>query len=155
MTVLRLFESIKLRPEFDPNPITKPYSGKPLIGIAKDFESFSNLWFKRFGKQIKDIMVLPKLVPHDLSFRFKSGPMGPSILTAHLDAHVIKNNEWIFKIFAGYCTYVQSWQVFRIFQHSCDMVQDDYQSNISMIMGKISLASEAAGKTRLFAICNF
>jgi hypothetical protein len=40
MTVLRLFESIKLPVEFDESSITDDYNGKPLQPIVKDFQSF-------------------------------------------------------------------------------------------------------------------
>jgi hypothetical protein len=42
MTVLRLYESIKLDVEFSQNSITDEYNGKPLDEINKDFEKFIN-----------------------------------------------------------------------------------------------------------------
>jgi hypothetical protein len=89
MTVLRLFESIKLPSEFDESSITNEYTGKPIDPIVKDFKSFLEVWFRRFGKQIRSKLLLSKLSCHELSFRFKSGPMGPSILTSHLCALAI------------------------------------------------------------------
>jgi len=40
MTVLRIFESIKLPPEFDKSSIVNDYNGKPLQPIIKEFKSF-------------------------------------------------------------------------------------------------------------------
>lgn len=40
MTVLRLFESIKLPTKFDESSVTQEYKGKPLDPIVKDFKSF-------------------------------------------------------------------------------------------------------------------
>jgi hypothetical protein len=42
MTVLRLYESIKLDVEFNQNSITDEYNGKPLDEINEDFEKFIN-----------------------------------------------------------------------------------------------------------------
>jgi hypothetical protein len=89
MTVLRLFESIKLLPQFDESSITDGYTGKPIDPIVKDFKLFLQNWFKKFGKAIRRKLELSKLSCHELSFRFKSGPMGPSILTSHLCALAI------------------------------------------------------------------
>jgi len=41
MTVLRLFESIKLPPEFNSDHIIGDYKGKPLEPLIDDFKSFS------------------------------------------------------------------------------------------------------------------
>jgi hypothetical protein len=40
MTVLRIFESIELKPEFDEQSITSGYNGKPLDQILINFKSF-------------------------------------------------------------------------------------------------------------------
>jgi hypothetical protein len=42
MTVLRLYESIKLDVEFNQSSITDEYNGKPLDEINKDFKKFTN-----------------------------------------------------------------------------------------------------------------
>jgi hypothetical protein len=43
MTVLRLFESIKLEVLFDPSSIISEYNGKPLDSICSDFYLFCQL----------------------------------------------------------------------------------------------------------------
>jgi hypothetical protein len=43
MTVLRLYESIELPVEFNPDPITAPYTGKPIDEIVIGFQNFLNL----------------------------------------------------------------------------------------------------------------
>jgi len=154
MTVLRLFESIKLKPKFDESSITGRYIGKPIEPILLDFKSFLDLWFHKFGKQIRCKLMLSKLVCHELSFRFKSGPMGPSILTAHLWALAIQTNKEFSKMFWEYGLLTASSDIRRQFEFAVNLCIN-VESTEKLIMGKISLASEAAGKTRLFAICNF
>jgi hypothetical protein len=89
MTALRLFESIKLPVTFDESSITDQYNGKPLDPIVKDFKLFATLWLKAYGNRICSLLEMSTLVAYELSFRFKSGPLGPSILTSHLDAIAI------------------------------------------------------------------
>jgi len=43
MTVIRLYESIKLKEEFDESSITDDYNGKPLEPIVLEFKQFSTL----------------------------------------------------------------------------------------------------------------
>lgn len=43
MTVLRLFESIKLEVLFDPESIISDYNGKPLEPICNDFVLFCQI----------------------------------------------------------------------------------------------------------------
>jgi len=154
MTVLRLFESIKLKPKFDESSITGSYIGKPIQPILLDFKSFLDLWFHKFGKQIRGKLILSKLTCHELSFRFKSGPMGPSILTSHLCAIAIQLNEEFRSIFWSYASMTVTSDIRRQFQFAVDLCTN-VETTEKLIMGKISLASEPAGKTRLFAICNF
>ena len=160
MTVLRLFESIKLLPKFDESSITDGYTGKPIDPIVKDFKSFLQNWFKKFGKAIRRKLELSKLSCHELSFRFKSGPMGPSILTSHLCALAIWMNQTYYEIFMGYYDILHSETndkdcIIKQFGHSIRLCTISVGDQLSLITGKISLASEPAGKTRLFAICNF
>jgi hypothetical protein len=86
MTVLRLFESIKLPVQFDETSITAPYDGEPLEGIIAEFKHFLELWLSKFGSTIQMKLKLSSFIAEQPSFRFKSGPMGPSILTSHLCA---------------------------------------------------------------------
>jgi len=152
MTVLRLFESIKLEVLFDPSSIISEYNGKPLDSICSDFYLFCQLWLNKYGKRIRDIMDLSKLRSTEMSFRLKSGPMGPSILTSHLDALSLRKDQ-TYHYFAAYCVKTASSGIMRLFGLCLNIIESD--DNQNLIMGKISLANEPAGKTRLFAICNF
>lgn len=155
MTVLRYFESIKLDKTFDEKPITGEYIGKPIEPIVKDFKSFVIKWLWKHGKVVRRLVTLPNLAPHELSFRFKSGPMGPSILTAHLCALALYVNKGYLKIFVEYHQNVASDEFFKWFLNTVKPCTIDDVNSSKLITGRISLASEVAGKTRLFAICNF
>uniref|UniRef100_A0A2V0RC22 RdRp n=1 Tax=viral metagenome TaxID=1070528 RepID=A0A2V0RC22_9ZZZZ len=110
---------------------------------------------RRFGKRISGKLALSKFKSSDCSFRFKSGPMGPSILTSHLCAIAIHNNLDYSAIFMEYCACTSSNELVRQFNLAVDMCKINVDSQVNLIVGKISLASEPGGKTRLFAICNF
>lgn len=104
MTVLRIFESITLEKEFEEGSVTNPYEGKPLEEILPNFTRFLKLWLKRHRKSIvTGHLRSTQLVVDELSFRFKSGPMGPSILTAHLDALALFKSAEFLKVFSSYC----------------------------------------------------
>jgi hypothetical protein len=98
-------------------------------------------------------MDLSKLRSKQMSFRLKSGPMGPSILTSHLDALSISRDTELLNYFAAYCVKTASSGIINWFNQNLNLIESD--DNQELIVGKISLASEPAGKTRLFAICNF
>jgi len=88
-----------------------------------------------------------------MSFRFKSGPLGPSILTSHLDAIAIMRKEYR-SDFINYVQCTKSIELYGYLNHAFNMCSSCVNDQILKV-GKISLASESAGKTRLFAICNF
>jgi hypothetical protein len=155
MTTLRYFESIKLPTEFDESSITSGYSGKPLQPIVTEFKSFLIKWFNRYGKVIRSKVTLSKLVSHEASYRFKSGPMGPSILSSHLCAMAIYNNKELLNIYEEYCKITVSVDIMKQFYNCINLCIENVGNRYLLITGKISLASEPAGKTRLFAICNF
>jgi mannose/fructose/N-acetylgalactosamine-specific phosphotransferase system component IIB len=104
---------------------------------------------------VRRYLILSNLQCHELSFRFKSGPMGPSILTSHLCALAIKSNVEHYQILLDYCLITKSYDLIRLFEQSVDLCIVNVGNLHMLITGKISLASEPAGKTRLFAICNF
>jgi len=159
MTVCRLFESIKLPTEFDATSITNAYNGEPIEAICNNFTPFLAGWFNRHGRGIKKNFELQHLSPNELSYRFKSGPMGPSILTSHLDAHAIESNDLYAQIFGNYLAYSEATEEFMFsYKHTLDTCYLDPELNNlkkDLIVGRIALASEPAGKTREFAICNF
>jgi hypothetical protein len=155
MTVLRIFESIKLEVTFDETSITKEYTGKPIDSIATDFETFVKQWFNKFGTKILRKLDITKLAAHEPSFRFKSGPMGPSIITSHLCALAINACPELLRWFTDYCHLTSSGELLKQFGITLELCAINGDSKISLLSGKISLAAEPAGKTRLFAICNF
>jgi hypothetical protein len=79
--------------------------------------------------------------------------MGPSILTSHLCALALFANKEFYQIFVEYCLKTESLEILRQFHKAVDMCTQNGSNKL--ITGKISLAAEPAGKTRLFAICNF
>jgi hypothetical protein len=155
MTVLRIFESIVLRVEFDESPITTPSRGKPHEEIVPDFKRFLTKWLK---KHRKSLVAGNTFFPHsfrtdELSFRFKNGPMGPSILTSHLDALSLCKSAEFLRIFHSYCEATGNMGIWRLMELAGDCCITNEIPDLPV--GKISLAAEPAGKTRLFAICNF
>uniref|UniRef100_A0A2V0RCQ8 RdRp n=1 Tax=viral metagenome TaxID=1070528 RepID=A0A2V0RCQ8_9ZZZZ len=154
MTVLRLFESIRLPVKFDSTSITDEYKGLPLDPISNDFELFLNQWFNKFGRTIRNKLTLTKFGSHEPSYRLKRGPMGPSILTSHLDAVVLYANKVYFDIITNFYTLVGSENIISELITAVETCSNVCNSD-KLITGRISLVSESAGKTRLFAICNF
>jgi hypothetical protein len=89
-----------------------------------------------------------------MSFRLKAGPNGPSILTSHLDAIALCNNDNLLSAFIGLAFKLPDFGVLKqlkLIHSSCKQNGPKH----SLRNGKISLASESALKTRLFAIGNF
>uniref|UniRef100_A0A2V0RBV6 RdRp n=1 Tax=viral metagenome TaxID=1070528 RepID=A0A2V0RBV6_9ZZZZ len=81
--------------------------------------------------------------------------MGPSIITSHLCALAIYSNKELFKIFKEYCRKTSSVDIYMQFHHCIDLCIVNVGNLYLLITGKLSLFAEPAGKTRLFAICNF
>jgi hypothetical protein len=155
MTVLRYFESIKLPTTFDSSSITNVYDGKPINKILKGFKSFCKGWIRKFGSKIRSKLTLSKFESHESSYRFKSGPMGPSILTSHLCALALFANQEYHNVFKEFCLITNSGALLRLYKQSVDLCIINVGNLYKLITGRISLAAEPAGKTRLFAICNF
>lgn len=154
MSVLRIFESITVKAEFDESPITTPSRGKPHEEIEPDFKLFLTKWLKKHRKSL----VTGHIHPHqftidELSYRFKSGPMGPSILTAHLDALALCNRSEFLETFLSYCYATGNIGITRLMEIAKDNCI--VMKPLDLPVGKISLVAEPAGKTRPFAICNF
>lgn len=87
--------------------------------------------------------------------------MGPSILTSHLCAVALYLNSEYLHVFTEYCHMTSSRSLVEILEITWGMCKTHCTEGIgqkkskSLPTGKISLASEPAGKTRLFAIPNF
>jgi hypothetical protein len=67
-------------------------------------------------------------------------------------------NQTYYEIFMGYYDLIHNpdeVSVIKQFGHSIRLCIINVGDQLSLITGKISLVSEPAGKTRLFAICNF
>jgi hypothetical protein len=96
-------------------------------------------------------LALSKFGINELSYRFKSGPLGPAIITMHLCAVALYINKGYHKILEEYCHMTSSVGIMRIYYlciKQCTINVDN------LIVGRLSLTQESAGKTRLFAICN-
>jgi hypothetical protein len=100
-------------------------------------------------------LALTKLGSSELSYRLKAGPMGPSILSSHLCAIALLMKEEYLSYFESICENTGSPQLLKLFEHSIDLCTSSDSNRVKPITGRISLASEPGGKTRLFAICNF
>lgn len=155
LTVLRIYESVKLKETFEPESIVSEYSGKPLYPIIKDFSKFVKLWITKFKPNWFKLCKISNLLP-ELSFRLKAGPNGPSILTAHLDAISLYKNKELWNVIATLAKKLEAFGIFNTMNSIKDSCkQFDFNKSKDLLLGRISLASEPAGKTRLFAIGNF
>jgi hypothetical protein len=90
-----------------------------------------------------------------MSFRLKSGPNGPSILTSHLDAIALINDKMLYQIFVTLANKLGNFNLINHLKLIYDNCQINGLKHNDLRNGKISLASEPAAKTRLFAIGNF
>jgi hypothetical protein len=72
----------------------------------------------------------------------------------HLDALALKLNHYNNLIFMEYCQLTSSNELIRLYELSYRNSIINVGNQHLLKTGKISLACEPAGKTRLFAICN-
>jgi hypothetical protein len=92
----------------------------------------------------------------DLSYRLKSGPHGPSILTSHLDCLALfKNKLLMHSLYSMMKIQNGIWCAHLFMNNMNALILNRNESSLDLREGKISLTSEPAGKTRLFAIVNF
>jgi hypothetical protein len=151
LSVTRLHESIRLKPELDLNPIVTPYSGTEDLG---EFEVKFLKFLQESRTSRKLHLGLPKLKgSQELIGRIRSGPNGQAIVTAHYDARAVCEDNIL----------LQSMNKFNELLSQSHITQNMiWCRNESLNLpierkntGKLSLAAERAGKTRLFAIGDY
>lgn len=151
LTVTRIHESIRTKTVLDLDPITAPYNG------TADLSEF-DLLFRQFLDESPRTRTLksrlPELQSNDrLIGRIRSGPNGQAILTAHYDSIAVVNDTDLHSSIKQYNLLLkQGWITSNMewcYSQSKDLGIGE------TVTGKISLASERAGKTRLFAIVDY
>lgn len=111
---------------------------------TKEFEQFVNKYLPQ--RLISD----PE---NDFTFGVREGPNGPSVLTAHYDAHALKERPALYKAW---------WELADLichplrssFRHCLKYPLKTIQPS-ELIVGRLSFLSEYGGKTRIIAIVDF
>jgi hypothetical protein len=140
LTIARLYTLIRLEPQMDISQVITP--GKE---ISLDF---SNKWIEYVRKSLKPIGNPKYPIPQSFTFGARSGPNGPAVLTAHLDAIALKRSS-LFKTFMEVAQTVE----FPLLSSLSTCLTFKTDANLSV--GKISFIPEKGGKTRLIAIVDF
>lgn len=151
LTVTRIHESIRTKAVLDLDPIIAEYSG------TTDLSEF-DLMFRKFLNESPRTRTLksnlPKLQSNDrLIGRIRSGPNGQAILTAHYDSIAVVNDSELYNSIKQYNLLINQGWITSNMEWCYSQSKDLGIENT--VSGKISLASERAGKTRLFAIVDY
>jgi hypothetical protein len=151
LSVTRFHEQIRLKPEIELTPIVTPYNGTvSLDAFSTGFKTFLNE-----SSVVNNLKAnLPKLRSSDkLIGRIRSGPNGQAIVTSHYDAKAIFKNSTLYQ---ALCTYNNLLSQNYITGHLNWCIEETLNLDLGeVITGKLSAASERAGKTRLFAIADY
>jgi len=152
LSVTRLHESIRLKPELDLDPIVTPYSGTRDLGeFTKEFLKF--LQDSPFVRKL--YLSLPKLTgSQELIGRIRSGPNGQAIVTSHYDSVAVLQNSGLAQAIHGFNVLLSQTHITQNMVWCANQCRE-LPLPKSLITGKLSLASERAGKTRLFAIGDY
>lgn len=153
LTVTRLHESIRLRPKLDLTSIVTPYGGtRDLSEFTKEFCSE----FLQNSSQVRRLkQSLPNLrVSQGLIGRIRSGPNGQAIVTSHYDAVAVTRDKDLHTSIMGFNQLLNQSNITHNMEW-CASLSSELPLPKSVATGKISLASERAGKTRLFAIGDY
>ena len=150
-SVLRFHESIRLKPVLDLDPIITPYSGTKDLGeFVKEFQQFL-IESPRTNKLKSN---LPRYISNNtLIGRIRSGPNGQAILTSHYDAKAIITDSKLYHHIKEFNQLVNQ-QFVTAHMEWCNFESRDLDLG-NVKTGKISLASERSGKTRLFGIVDY
>uniref|UniRef100_A0A2V0RBH0 RdRp n=1 Tax=viral metagenome TaxID=1070528 RepID=A0A2V0RBH0_9ZZZZ len=151
LSVTRFYESIRSEPVLDLDPIVTVYNG------TRDLDEFDTE-FQAFLSESKVTRTLKSHLPvyrksETLIGRIRSGPNGQAIITSHYDALAVIEDSKLHQNMTKFNTLLS--QDF-ITQHMNWCGAEASDLNIGKVeTGKISLASERAGKTRLFGIVDY
>jgi len=151
LSVTRIHESIRLKAVLDLEPIIAEYEGTRDLGeFDYEFRKFLN----ESPRTRSLLSQLPKLKHNNMLIgRIRSGPNGQAILTAHYDSLAVIKDKELHNSIKEYNHLInQDWITSNMEWCASE------SSNIGIgevETGKIALASERAGKTRLFAIVDF
>jgi hypothetical protein len=140
LTIARCYTLIKLEPTVDVSQVVTP--GKE---ISLDY---LNKWKSFVGKILKPIDHPKYPVPQTFTFGARTGPNGPAVLTAHLDAIALKRSP----LFDTFMEIAQTVEFPLLSSLSTCLT---YQTTEKLSVGKISFIPEKGGKTRLIAIADF
>jgi len=151
LTVTRIHESIRSKAVLDLDPIMAPYKGiRDLSEFDLEFREFlqNSPRTRSLKSHLSELRPSNKLIG-----RIRSGPNGQAILTAHYDSLAVMKDKGLYDSIKKFNELVyQPWITLNMewcFSES---------TNIGIgetVTGKIALASERAGKTRLFAIVDY
>lgn len=152
LSVTRLHESIRTKPKLDLNPIVTPYGGtRDLDEFATEFSEF----LQNSSVTRKLYLSLPKLRgSQELIGRIRSGPNGQAIVTAHYDAVGVLQDKRLATSIQGLNALLSQSQITQNMVWCAEQSRELLQST-KLWTGRLSLAAERAGKTRLFAIGDY
>jgi len=150
-SVTRIHESIRMKAVLDLTPIISEYKGIQDLGeFDLEFRKFLNDSPRTRSLRSN----LPELKNNNMLIgRIRSGPNGQAIITAHYDALAVIDDKELHYSMKMYNQLVnQDWITSNM--EWCASESEDLGIG-EVRTGKIALASERAGKTRLFAIVDY
>jgi len=142
LTIARIYALIRLKPEIDIDPITKPSSVVIPETLISQFSDFINKTLKE--RELPQAKI-------DFGFGVRSGPNGQSVLTAHYDAHAL-TKYGLHDVWNDMAKRLGS--PLRGSFSSCTSTNLDLDKE-GLKIGKVSFLSEKGGKTRPIAIVDF
>lgn len=141
LTIVRVYTLIRLEPVMDVSSVVTP--GKEIsTRFLKDWEAYVN-------KTLTEIEIPKYPLPQSFTFGARTGPNGPAVLTAHLDAIALRASN-LYETFLEVAQRVE----FPLLS-SMSTCLTHKQDPKGLSIGKISFLPEKGGKTRLIAIVDF
>jgi hypothetical protein len=141
LTIARIYTLIRVKPSLDVDSITRPSKYEYDTNYVTAFETFVK-------KNLKPVGNLESKL--DFGFGARSGPNGPAVLTAHYDAHALKEYG-LSDVWKQMSELVGS--PLRGSFASC--LGSKIPDGLKLHVGKIAFLSEKGGKTRPIAMVDF
>jgi hypothetical protein len=150
LSVTRVHESIRFKPNIDVTPIVTPYGGNCLGEFTVKFQKFLNE-----SPTVSKLKAnLPQLKRNDrLIGRIRSGPNGQAILTSHYDSKAISENKPLHQALTEFNGLLSQSHITGSMDWCLEKSKDLDLGEV--ITGKVAAVAERAGKTRLFAIVDY
>jgi hypothetical protein len=152
LTITRSYERIRIRPEWDPHPITDEGPELP-HGLLDGFSTFAKEWLGRRGFPMDPVTICEDPLSDVWGLAQKKGPNGPSIITAHIDAKAIEK-DGLYESITSLCVATGLYHLRDILSNFKEHIPEPEGTKVP-VTGRIALIPEGGAKTRTIAIGDY